>query len=230
MDEQSEVVRRALGYPYAIPERSYVQVGGRTLAPGEAEVDLSGRIALLAYGANAAPEALARKLVGDPDPMPALRATLSGFDVVYSAHISRYGSVPATLRRSPGTEVDLFVTYPTEKQLRSISATEPNYELADLPAAACRLGDGRSLGTLSAYASRHGCLLVGNSAVALSKIAARRRVLPAMSEREVLEDVRNDQCPGRALSRFIEECVADPDLTRRYTKALSNRTARTPLR
>lgn len=230
MDETSEVVRRALGYPYAIPERSYVQVGGRALAPAEVEVDLAQRTAVLAYGANAAPAALARKLAGNSEPLPVLRATLSGFDVVYSAHISPYGSVPATLWRSPSTEVDVFVAYPTGSQLRLISATEPNYELTELPGAACRLGDGRSPDALSAYASRHGCLLVDGSPVALSKVAARGRTLPAMSEREVLEEVRNDRRPGCALGRFVEECVADPDLTRRYTKALSRRTAHTPLR
>jgi len=230
MDEQSEVVRRALGYPYATPERSFVQIGARTLAPGDVDVDLSERVALLAYGANAAPEALARKLAGNGDPVPVLRATIAGFDVAYSAHISAYGSVPATLHRSPGTEAAVFVAHLTTEQLGLISATEPNYELAELPAGACRFEDGRSPDALSAYASRHGCLLLGDSAVALAAIAARGRTLAAMSQREVLERVRDGHCPERTLNRFIEECVADPCLARRCTEGL-RRTAQTmPLR
>ena len=46
MDERSEVVRRALDYPYAIPKRSFVQVGERSVALGEVEVDLAQRTAL----------------------------------------------------------------------------------------------------------------------------------------------------------------------------------------
>ncbi len=229
MEEQSEVVRRALGYPYAIPRRSFVQIGARTLAPGDVDVDLSDRVALLAYGANAAPEALARKLAGNSDPVPILRATIEDYDVAYSAHISAYGSVPATLLRSPGTEAAVFVVHLTAEQLGLISATEPNYELAELPADVCRFEDGRYPDALSAFASRHGCLLVGDSAVALSGVAARGRTLPAMSQREVLERVRDGHCPERTLSRFIEECVADPGLARRCTEAL-RRKAQTPLR
>lgn len=220
MDEQSEVVQRALGYPYAIPERSFVQVGARTLMPGEVEVDLSQRTAVLAYGANTAPEALGRKLAGDAEPLPLLRATLSDFDVVYSAHISPYGSVPATLRRSPGTEVGVFVAHLTAGQFRLVSASEPNYELFELSGASCRLEDGRSPGALPVFVSRRGCLLVDDTEVALSSLAARGRSLAAMSEREVLERVRDELAPELPLSRFVEDCVADPGLARRHTEAL----------
>jgi hypothetical protein len=230
MDEQSEIVRRALDYPYAIPQRSFVQVGSRTLTPGEVEVDLSARIAVLAYGANAAPEALARKLARDPDPVPLLRATLGGFDVVYSAHISPYGAVPATLRRSPPTEADVFVAYFTAAQLELVSATESNYELVELPGASCRLEEGRPPGVLCAFASRHGCLPIGDSEVALSSLVARGRTLPAMSEREVLEWVRGAFSPELSLGRFVETCVADPELARRCTDALKRRTPGTHLR
>ena len=225
MDERSEIVRRALDYPYAIPQRSFVQVGSRTLTPVEVEVDLSTRIAVLAYGANAAPEALARKLARNPDPVPVLRATLSGFDVVYSAHISPYGAVPATLRRSPPTEADVFVAHLTAAQLELVSATEPNYELIELPGASCRLEEGSSTGVLCAFASRHGCLLIGDTEVALSSLTARGRTLPAMSEREVLEWVRGDLSPELTLSRFVEACVADPELARRHTERLRRTTA-----
>ena len=62
------------------------------------EIDIGGRRALLAYGANASPEALTRKLAHlPPEPIAALRVALRGWDVVYSAHVSPYGSVPATV-------------------------------------------------------------------------------------------------------------------------------------
>jgi len=60
--DTDELVRRALAYPYEPPAGSFVQIGDRTLPVPPAEVDVAGRRALLAYGANAAPEALTRKL------------------------------------------------------------------------------------------------------------------------------------------------------------------------
>jgi len=207
MDEQSEVVQRALGYPYAIPQRSFVQLGGQTLPAGEVEVDLSERTPVLAYGANAAPEALARKLAGDSDPVPLMQATLSGHDVVYSAHISPYGSVPAALHPSGGTEVDVFVAHFTARQLALVSVSEPNYELTPIEASRCRCEE-TPVAELSAYMSRHGSLRIDGSAVALAPIPARGRRLPAMSQREILERLRAALGPDRDFAAFVAECAA----------------------
>jgi hypothetical protein len=207
-DEQSEVVQRALGYPYAIPERSFVQVGERTFGLGELEVDLSERIALLAYGANAAPEALARKLRENAEPLPLLRATLSGFDVVYSAHVSAYGSVPATLHPSPGTEVDVFVAHPSAEQLELISATEPNYELGTLDGDRCRCDEAAAAAELLAFRSRHGCLRVDGSEVALAAVPARGRKLGEMDQPQVLERLRAALRPDLDLGSFAVDCAA----------------------
>jgi hypothetical protein len=208
MQEQSEVLARALGYPYAIPSRSFSLVEGRPVGLESAEVELTERVPLLAYGSNAAPEVLARKLVGAPDPVPVVRTELRDFDVVYSAHISRYGAVPATLRRSPGTEVDVFIAYLTSEQLRLVSATEPNYELASFERPSCTLEKGDAPAELKVYASRHGCLLLDGHEVALSEIAARSRRFKAMGQREVLGRVRDLLSPGRDLASFVEACVA----------------------
>ena len=102
--ETAAILKRALDYPYATPDRSYLYLdGGARELPG-AGADLSARTPLLSYGANAAPDALARKLAPLPGvEMPVLRSELEDFDVVYSAHVSPYGAVPATLLESPGT-------------------------------------------------------------------------------------------------------------------------------
>ena len=117
MDEPlstGEILARAVAYPYEAPLASFVQRDGqaRRLDPGALE--LEGRRPLLAYGSNASPAILTGKLAAHPhQPLPMLRAELVGFDIVYSAHISAYGSVPSTLQRSPGTTVPAFVAYPT---------------------------------------------------------------------------------------------------------------------
>jgi len=114
--QREAILKRALSYPYATPERSYLYREGGAMELPE-DFDRSGRTALLAYGANAAPEALALKLAALPgEPMPVERSRLHGFDVVYSAHVSPYGAVPATLLESPGTVAPVFVLFPTAEQ------------------------------------------------------------------------------------------------------------------
>jgi hypothetical protein len=208
MEEQSELVARALGYPYAIPASSYALLDGRAVDVEAVEVDLTDRTALLAYGSNAAPDVLARKLAAAPEPVPMVRTELRDFDVVYSAHVSPYGAVPATLRRSPGTAVRAFIAYLTSKQLGLVSTTEPNYELARLDKPSCTLDRGEAPAELSLYVSRHGCLLLDGAEVALAEIEAQDRRFVAMTQREMLERVRTFLAPDRGLASFVDACVS----------------------
>lgn len=174
-EQMRERLRRAEAYPYEIPERSFVQLGERTTYL-DTLPDLSDRRALLAYGSNAAPEALVRKLAAEPDvPLPLIRAELSDFDAVYSDHLSPYGAVPATLHPSPGTTLTVFVAWPTDQQRRLLSASEPNYEQRRLTAISCRPELGEPLLEVDAFVSRHAPLQPDGSPLALSAIPARRR-------------------------------------------------------
>lgn len=113
----------AKDYPYDIPQSSFAFLAGRTLplvsvdlqSPLDSQVRDEGRVRtlracavgsgvssvhleapsmlLLAYGANASPEVLSRKLSSWKEiaALPVARATLQDFDAVYSSHISPYG-------------------------------------------------------------------------------------------------------------------------------------------
>jgi len=217
--EQSEELRRALDYPYSIPEASYALAGGGAVPLEAVEVDLAARTPLLAYGSNAAPEVLARKLAAAADPVPVIAAGLSDFDVVYSAHISAYGAVPATVQRSPGTEVSVFVAHLTVEQLRLVSETEPNYELRSIPGTGLRCGEAGVPSELAVYVSRHGCLAVGGE-VALASIEATGRRFETMSEPQVLELVRRELAPELTLEEFVAAAVREPAAGRRWTERL----------
>jgi hypothetical protein len=215
-----EILARAAAYPYAAPLRSFVQIGGEARELPAEGPDLSGRRPVLAYGANAAPSALARKLAALADlPLPVLRAELDDFDIVYSAHVSPYGAVPSTLQRSRGTTVPLFVAYPTEEQSRLLSRTEPNYELHELGDLDLRVDDGRRLVSAGAYLSRHGCLRLDDSEIALAAIEAAERRFPSLGEIEVLERVRHVLAPELSLERFVESSL-DPGLAVAHTAVL----------
>jgi hypothetical protein len=208
MDGRREVVERALGYPFAVPEHSFAIVDGGE-APLAAAGELGpGRLPLIAYGANASPAVLGRKLTADPDPIAVVRASLFDHDVVYSAHIAAYGSIPATLRPSPGTEAPVFVAFPTAAQLALITETEPNYEVELVGGISCRLETGEELAEATAYLSRHGCLEVGGAVAALSAVRSRGREFAELSQRQALEHARDRLRPGQALDEFILGCVA----------------------
>lgn len=193
--EAAAILERALEYPYAAPERSYLfrDRAAHELPP---DPDLGGRTPLLSYGANASPQALARKLAHLPgEELPVLRAELEGFDVVYSAHVSPYGAVPATLHESPGTTAPVFVLHPTPEQHAALTATELNYDLVEVNG-------------IAAYRSRHGCLELDGSPVALAAIRSSGRTLPELDQPAILERVRAQLEPHLTLEEFVRACVA----------------------
>lgn len=192
--ERQAILKRALTYPYAAPERSYLYRQGRAMELPE-DFDGSGRAPLLSYGANAAPEALALKLASLPgEPLPVVRSELRDFDVVYSAHVSPYGAVPATLLESPGTIAPVFVLHPTAEQRALLTATELNYDLVEVSGVA-------------AYRSKHGCLELDGSPVALAAVRSRNRTLPELDEVAVLERVRAQLAPELNLEQFVYACI-----------------------
>lgn len=223
MNERSDVVERATGYPYEAPWEPFVQLRHETLAPDEVEIDRDERTAMLAYGSNAAPEVLARKLALSDQPVLVLPAWLDDFDVVYSAHISPYGAVPATLQRSPGTQVRVHLVYMTDAQVGLVSATEPNYEAALIEGAVCRLDDSETIVSPAAYLSRHGCLIEDGSEVALSAVEATNRAFPALSEGEILERLRARFCAEDELETFVLGNVTDPALSQARSTQLPRR-------
>lgn len=223
MSETSDVVRRATAYPYERPSRPFAQLGHRTMDPAEAGIDPAERVPLLAYGSNAAPRALARKLALSHDPVLVVPATLHGFDVVYSAHISPYGAIPATLQRSPDTAVAVHVIYMTEDQIELITATEPNYEPTALTEVECKLEGGETHTELTAYVSRHGCLLLDGAEVALAAVPATARILCVLTEPEVLERVRAQTAPDEDLESFVLSNVVDPGLAQERSRNLDRR-------
>jgi hypothetical protein len=223
VNERNDVVERALGYPYGAPPGTFIQLGHQTLDPSEIEIDRDARTPVLAYGSNAAPKVLSRKLALSDQPVLVVPARLREFDVVYSAHISPYGAIPATLQRSPGTEVRVHVIYMTSAQIGVISATEPNYEPELLEGIECRLEDGEELGEVSAYISRHGCLLEGDSELALAAVTASGRRFAAIGEPEAMELVRSSLCPDTDLESFVLANVTDPNLSQSRSAQLPRR-------
>jgi hypothetical protein len=215
-------IAHAKSYPFPIPPHGYLfEDGGWRPLDGHV-VDRVGRVPVLAAGSNQSPEQLRRKYQNTPGiAIACQRARLHHFDVVYAAHLSAYGSVPATFQASPGTAVTVFVQWLDERALQRMHETEGNYTFDALEDVRVELdGDGGTLTSAFAYSSRVGCFNLRGSCLALAAIPATGRTLPAASQIEALTAVRDRFAPGVPLDDFMAAYFADDAVRRRHSTAL----------
>jgi len=220
----TETLRRALGYPYAAPGESFVFRDGRTFALDPAA--LAGRTPVLAHGSNRAPSQLARKFAdfpGDAGTVPVTYLWLHDYDVVYSAHVTRYGAIASTLQHAPGCRVRVAVTWLDGAQLDRMHATEGNYSVGVLARAhmASEVATPPLDGHLLMYRSARGPLTEAGTPVGLAAVHARPRPHPARTQGQMLEALRRAVAPRRAFEPFIRDLVADPGLRRACARHLA---------
>jgi len=199
--DQCARLRLAKGYPFDAPTSSYLFRDGGPVAFSEiqnARVNLSDRKAVIAHGSNRAPEQLARKFSGHPsghETIPVTAIWLENHDVVYSAHVARYGSVAAELIHCPGTDVQVFITWLTDAQLKRMHETElpgGSYSYGHINSG-WRSADGLNLPVgplgLAVYRSSIGALNYEGQPVALSALPAKNRSLLCWSQEQALSYV-----------------------------------------
>ncbi|HWA45896.1 MAG TPA: hypothetical protein VHA10_21930 [Hypericibacter adhaerens] len=221
----------AMGYPFPIPAHSYLFENGRAL-PWPDAVDYRDRLPVLAIGSNRSPEQLARKF--DParfDPgrgpqrIPVTCAWLEDHDVVFAAHVTGYGAIPANLRRVPGMRVRLAVTWLDPTQLEAMHRTETtggNYRYVRLDGIRLALeqpgpGGIRSLDSVTAYVSPFGFMAHEGQPLGLAALEAEGRPHPAATVAEALDHVRRRARDERSLEDFICGAIGDEALRRRLT-------------
>ena len=198
----------ALDYPYAAPERSYLFAEG-CAGPIEA-ADFRGRTAVLAHGSNRAPEQLLRKF-GAASEIPVTYVWLADHDVVYAAHITRYGAVSSTLRRAPGCRVRVALTWLTEPQLRRMHETEgsASYPFGRLEGLSLEPEAGPSARRLYCYVNAHGSLCEAGRPVGLALLQAQRRPHAQDLQRTLQERLRARHHPHDPLERHVLALIND---------------------
>ena len=209
--EDAALLALSKGYPFPVPDQSYLFREGRH-DPLSA-VDFDGRWPVIAHGSNRSPEQLRRKY-GDNAEIPVVRGRLADYDVVYSAHMSRYGSIAATLHHTPGTSVEVWVTWLDSTQLEHMHATELGgeiYSYGSLEGVSLSLENGPSqLDRAYAYLSRNGCLAVEGSPVALAAVEASARRYRALHQEAAQDHVRERLRPQMSLDQMILHHVRRP--------------------
>ena len=212
-----EVLDLALGYPYPLPQRSYV-VDKRhvhDMSADEARDLRGGRIPVLAVGSNQSPEQIMRKFSHmDGPPIPCERCEVHDFDSVYSAHVTGYGSIASCLHPSPGTRVTLFVNWLHEDHMARMHETElgnENYCYAALEGIRIVTAFGLELDTVYFYYSNAGAFTPNGTPVPLAEIPAENRQWQAFNQREIQSQVHAMTAPDLHFDSFITSSVSDAD-------------------
>lgn len=215
-------VARALAYPFGVPSGSFLLEDGRAVALGGADPAADGRVAVLAFGANASPDALAAKLGARAAGarVPVVAGELRGFDVVHSAHVAPYGSIPGALQHSPGAVASVHVMHLLAGELAAVHRGEPNYVFARLHGIDLRLEGGGRLSSVLAYLTRHGCLALHGAQVGVAAIPVRERTWPALDQPAMLAAARDALAPGEELDAFVLAQAGDPEVAAERTAAL----------
>ncbi len=227
------LLRLAKGYPYAAPAGSYLYRDGEARPlTGALEPGLTaGRLPVVAHGSNRAPEQLHRKfghLSGAASEIPVTRAWLAEHDVVYSAHMTRYGSISATLHAAPGTRVQIYITWLTEAQLPRMHETEiglGNYGYGRMAGLELQIDGGPKLDEAFAYLSVHGCLAdpeQTHAPLALAAVPAERRVHRAVDQESALSVLHARHHPDDELDAMILANIRNTEQRRRLVEALQH--------
>ncbi|MBH68211.1 MAG: hypothetical protein CMM58_07655 [Rhodospirillaceae bacterium] len=217
------MLERALKYPYAVPEDDFILVNGAIRQLDDDNI-LLNRKPVLAVGSNRSPEQLRRKF-GQKEIIPVTHARLYNHDVVYSAHVAAYGSIPATLNASPGTIVDIAVTWLSPRQLERMHETEAvgvKYDYAETTGLEIELGDGRSVPSIGCYIGRNGGLNFKGKLVALREIRALGRKYASYDQKSILEYLFSKYCGRGDFERWLMDLITDSKIRQNLSGKISS--------
>jgi hypothetical protein len=223
-DATAAILRRARGYPYDAPHDSYTW--DRGAVRGFDPADRDGRTPILAFGSNRAPERLHQKFAHLGDHLiPVEKAWLSDFDVVYAAHITSYGAVPAMLQRAKGVTCEIAVTWLDAEQVPIMHASEmsaANYVYARLDDVSLRLAGGAVMDRAFCYIGARGHLMSPDGGpTPLLAVHAEGRPTPGIATGEVLERIRERVAPNAEPDAFVLRLVEDKAYRAAVSDAIS---------
>jgi hypothetical protein len=215
-------VARALGYPFGIPVGSYLLADGEVAELDDLDSANDGRVPVLAFGANASPAGLESKLGvrAAAARIPVVAGALHDFDVVHSAHIAPYGSIPGALQHSPGAVAAVHVVHLLPDELAAVHRSEPNYAFARVWDIDLRLEGGAHCEEMHAYVTRHGCLRLAEAPVGVAAVPVAGRSWPTRDQPAMLAAIRDRLAPGEELDDFVLAQAGDPEVAAARTSAL----------
>jgi hypothetical protein len=220
--EQIEaLIRLAEDYPYHRPSVGYLFDDGaiRPLEPRWHEQ----RIAVIACGSNGAPARLARKFAGTGAQIPVTPAWLADWAVVYSAHFTSYGALPATLHPCPGARTRLCVTWLTTAQLEVMHRSEGaglRYDYVELDRLELEIEGHGTIACAGSYRRRRGPLAQAGRPVRLAETLTHDCDLEAWTQPAMLRRMHRLLAPDGSYTAFMSQILGSHDFRGRATAAL----------
>lgn len=207
---RASMLARAFHYPYAPPRHPLLFTQGRAAPWADRGARHNGRMVevaglglcapILAVGSNASLAVLRRKFGVRPVRLVQGSVSVRGFARVHSAHIARYGAMPATVVEHPGAVMNAHLQLIQVHHLVALDVSEAvgtNYDRVWLPMRVRVPWLRLNLEGVWAYVSRHGHvrrngspMLLGSQWHALTHAADRAKWvgdLPDFVERLVRE-------------------------------------------
>ena len=202
---------RAINYPYPTPDYAYSFFKGKFIQG--IHLDLEKRIPILSVGSNRAPMQLERKFSINQD-LCVTPAVLYNSDIVYSASIAAYGSIPATQWPSVNTEVELNVLWLTQEQLNVMHLTEAvgiAYNFVKMKPGTIKIKDFEFNGDIYGYVSVAGSFPFEiKKPYRLSEINAKNVNLKSINEETALVILMKFLEPKQSnLSEWIKKVIED---------------------
>lgn len=218
-----DVLEFALNYPYDRPAHSYSLVDGEVTA-FPTDFWPVGRTPVIACGSNAAPAQLIRKYGHlETDPVYVTAAKLENFICCYSAHITSYGAIPATLAYMENATTECHITWLTESQLEHMHKTEAigsNYRYSELDNINLVCSERGQLNNAFSYISLHGNLQDNGHPIAIDGIKADPPPLLALDQVSIQRKILAKIAPNTLVNKFVSDNISDIKLRRARVELL----------
>lgn len=219
-----DLLALAKEYPYESPAQSYLYRDGQIFPITQA--DFAGRTPVIGHGSNRAPSQLRRKygnLKGRQSEIPVTLAWLEGYDIVYAAHVTRYGAIASTLCPVPGCRVVVAINWLDPEQLAFMHRTEGFYSYGSLRGVGLQQFDGQgpALSEAFVYRGDHGCLLKDGAPVGMAAARGENRPHAEMGQTDILALVHSRHATAPNLDSHILTTVRDPAARKGVLEALA---------
>lgn len=221
-------IRFAEAYPFPRPASCFLFRDGG-IHPLPASWRDGDRAPVVAIGANAAPRRLAQKFIGPDEAIPVTRARLHDHAVVFSAHYSGYGALPATVWPAEGAVTEVFVTWLDPRQLERMHQSEGvglRYRVIALDGVELRTAGHEGIERAEAYVSEPGALALEGGPIRLAELRAVGCPFEACSQPTMLKRVWRLLAPDQPYTVFMAGVVGSAT----FREALCERLAPFALR
>jgi hypothetical protein len=152
------------------------------------------------------------------------RARLRDVAVVYAAHVTSYGALPATLHPCPGAEVELFVTWLTAPQLERMHASEgvgQRYDYLELAGIDLRIEGRAKIDRAGTYIARNGALSWADRPIRLAEVTSAGAPFEACSQPAMLRRLHARIAGTGSYTAFMLEVLSSATYRQTVSAALA---------